>query len=303
MEIFDMHPIPIVLLHHNQPDVLLHSVKLIHERTAYPFRLFIVDNNSPESEALRDVFQILETEFQANIIRNPKNNWIYGFNLAIDHPLWPQSKLYAFSDADIYVPLATNGICWLTHLVQEMSSFCAIGKLGLALDHDNLKGNPSLVRSLDIEESYLRGPKIGSNIVAPVDTTMALYRSDYFITKFRFQIGHASLAKPQYFTCRTGNDYKAVHVGWDYYPNNGAQSHSPMRQWSKSLAMVRAGAYVAPELMGEFGPFKRIFLLATQFGIRSLHALKVSALIFWYLVMHFPRRINEIQSSVRKQGH
>ena len=292
--------IPIVLLHHDQVDVLLRAVKLIHERTFYPFRLFIVDNNSPESEALRDVFQILEAEFQAHIIRNPKNNWIYGFNLAIDHPLWPQSQLYAFSDADIYVPLATNGICWLTHLVQEMSSFCAIGKLGLALDHENLKGNPSLARSLSIEESYLRGPKIGSNIVAPVDTTMALYRNDYFITKFRFQIGHASLAKPQYFTCRTGDDFKAVHVGWDYYPNNGLQSYSPIKQWNKSLAMVAAGAYVAPELMGEFRPLQRIFLLSIQFGIRALHALKVSMLMFWYLLKRFPRRINEIQAGVRK---
>ncbi|MBU3612840.1 glycosyltransferase [Polynucleobacter sp. MG-27-Goln-C1] len=296
----DKKIIPIVLLHHDQADVLLRAVKLIHERTIYPFRIFIIDNNSPDSEDLRNTFQILEAEFQAQIIHNSKNNWIYGFNLALDHPAWPQSQLYAFSDADIYVPLSINGVCWLTHLAQEMNSYCAIGKLGLALDHENLKGNPSLVRSLGIEESYLRGPKIGSNIVAPVDTTMALYRSDYFITKFRFQIGHASLAKPQYFTCRTGDDFKAVHVGWDYYPNNGAQSYSPIKQWNKSLAMVRAGAYVAPELMGEFRPLQRIFLLVIQFGIRSLHAFKVSALMFWYLAMHFPRRINEIQAGVRK---
>ena len=292
--------IPIVLLHHDQPDVLLRAVKLIHERTIYSFRLFIVDNNSPDSESLRSTFQILETEFQAQIIRNPKNNWIYGFNLALDHPAWPQSQLYAFSDADIYVPLAINGNCWLNHLVKEMNSFCAIGKLGLALDHDNLKANPSLARSLRIEESYLRGPKFGLNIVAPVDTTMALYRRDYFITNFRFQIGHASLAKPQYFTCRTGDDFKAVHVGWDYYPNNGVQSYSSIKQWNKSLAMVRAGAYVAPELMSEFRLLQRIFLLTIQFGIRSLHALKVSTLMFWYLLKHFPRRINEIQASVRK---
>ncbi|WP_114689307.1 hypothetical protein [Polynucleobacter necessarius] len=181
-----------------------------------------------------------------------------------------------------------------------MNSYCAIGKLGLALDHDNLKSNPSLARSLSIEESYLKWPKVGSNIVAPVDTIMALYRSDYFITKFKFQIGHASLAKPQYFTCRTGDQYKAVHVGWDYYPNNWVKSYSPIKQWNQSLAMVRAGAYVTRELMGEFRPLQRIFLLVIQFGIRSLHAFKVRALTFWYLVMHFPRRVNEIQAGVRK---
>ncbi|WP_114689306.1 hypothetical protein [Polynucleobacter necessarius] len=69
----DKKIIPIVLLHHDQADVLLRAVKLIHERTIYPFCIFIIDNNSPDSEDLRYTFQILEAEFQAQIIRNSKN--------------------------------------------------------------------------------------------------------------------------------------------------------------------------------------------------------------------------------------
>lgn len=291
--------IPIVLLHHNQPDVLMKSVELIDARTQYPYQLFVVDNQSPQSEELSAAFLELTTKYRAEVIQNPKNNWIYGFNLAINHFRWPTSSLYAFSDADIYVPEKVDGKCWLTYMVEQMNAHCCIGKLGLPLSLENLKKNPNLSNSLSLQESYLQGPSIGENIVAPVDTTMALYRHDFFITPFKFQIGHGSLAKPQYYICRASKRLEAIHVGWDYYPSNGEKSYSIKRQWEKSVVMAKLGAYIAPELMEQFNLTERVYLQTLRFSVRAFHSIKVSLLMLAYLLRHFPRSINEIQSRLR----
>jgi hypothetical protein len=294
-----METIPIVLLHHDQLDILMKSVELIDARTDYPYKLFVVDNQSPQSKDLTAALLELTTKYRAEVIQNPKNNWIYGFNLAIEHSRWPTSSLYAFSDADIYVPKKVGGKCWLTYMVEQMNTHCCIGKLGLPLSVDNLKANPKLSESLSLQESYLEGPCIGENIVAPVDTTMALYRHDFFITPFKFQIGHGSLSKPQYYICRASKKLAAIHVGWDYYPNNGEKSYSIKRQWEKSVVMAKLGAYIAPELTEQFNYARRIYLQSMRLSVRALHSLKVSLLMFAYLLRRFPRSINEIQSRLR----
>lgn len=290
--------IPIVLLHYDQPDVLLKSVELIYLRTSHPYQLFVVDNCSPPSELLSSTFLQLAQKYQVQVLHNPKNNWIYGFNLAINHHIWPVSSLYAFSDADIFIPESVNGKCWLTYLAEQMNSHCSIGKLGLPLSVENLKRNPQLKDSLALQESYSSGYTIGENIVAPVDTTMALYRSDFFVTGFKFQIGHGSLAKPQYYTCRASKKVEAIHAGWDYYPN-GDRPYSTEKQWKKSVVMAKLGAYIAPELLNQFSVIGRLYLHTLRSSVRILHSVKVSWLIFIYLVRRFPRRINEIQSSHR----
>ena len=292
--------IPIALLHYDQPEVLLRSVELIYERTAHPFKLFVVDNKSPRSARLSAVFDLLREKFGVSVIVNPKNNWIYGFNLALLDNAWPKANYYAFSDADIYVPVPVNGVCWLSHLVDQMDSSCSIGKLGLTLDLSNLVNNPALKKSLEIESRYLAGPTIGENTVALVDTTMALYRNDFFVTdRFRFQIGHASLAKPQYYTCRASRAYLAYHVGWDYYPDASSFAHSTEKQWAKALAMYRVGAFVAPEILRQFKGWQRISLTVLQKLVKGMHGIKVALLIFIFLGKNFPRNLNEIQAKVR----
>lgn len=291
--------IPIVLLHYDQPNVLLKAVELIYARTLYPYQLFVVDNSSPKSIELTNALIEIVEKYQVIVIHNQQNNWIYGFNLAINHPDWRQSSFYAFSDADVYVPSPILGECWLTHLVRQMDMHCCIGKLGLPLSVENLKRNPALKESLLLQESYLKGPKIGENIVAPVDTTMALYRNDFFITPFKFQIGHGSLSKPQYYICRASNRFEAIHIGWDYYPSNGKTSYPLEKQWSKSVVMAKLGAYIAPEVMKEFNLARRIYLHLLRLMVRTIHSVKISALMFMYISKRFPRSINEIQSRLR----
>jgi len=291
--------IPIVLLHHNQPDVLLQAVEHIKQHTIYPYRLFVVDNSSVVDLRVQEVLARIELNYGVLVIKNAEDNWIYGFNLAMQHEAWVQSKYYAFSDADILVPEAKDGVCWLRYLINQMDANCCIGKLGLSLDHANLQANPALSKTLSIERGFLMGPKIGTNIVSPVDTTMALYRNDFFITDFRFRIGHASLARPYYFTCRTTPEISAIHVGWDFYPGSGEGADSADKRWKKALIFCFMGASVAPELISDLKFHKRYFLEIMLRLIRIKHGVKVSYFMFIYLLKRFPRCINDIQAQQR----
>lgn len=292
--------IPIVLQHHNEPLFLLRAVEAIAQRTKIPYLLFVVDNASPITSEVSRVLYAVSHQYSAIVIHNPKNNWVFGFNLAITHPSWPNSELCAFSDADIIVPaLDGDGTCWLSYLVEQMENHHCIGKLGLSLDLTNLAENPKLVHTYKIEQKYLQGKRIGPNIIAPVDTTMALYRRGLFVNGFRFSIGHASLVKPYYYTCRTRPEISAVHLGWDFYPGAGEQTYDDDMLWKKSFAMCRFGAHVDPSILDRFSFGKRVFLRVTQFTARCFFGIRVVLLMLAYLVRRFPRKINEIQASCR----
>ena len=48
--------------------------------------------------------------------------------------------------------------------------------------------------------------------------TAAIYRKDLFITgKFKMELGHTSLIKPYYYSCRTKNKLDCIHLGWRKY--------------------------------------------------------------------------------------
>lgn len=291
--------IPIVLLHHNQPNVLADAVACIAERTIHPYILFIVDNASDCSEELRALFRRLEESGNVIVIRNKNNNWIYGFNLALDDSRWPASKYYVFSDADILVPPPSDNRCWLGQMIEEMEQHRCIGKLGISLNLDGLAQMPGLRSTYEMELKYYNGEKIGDNVIAPVDTTLALYRSDYFVGRFRFRIGHQSLSRPYYYTCRTKMDLNAEHVGWNFYPGVGAKSYSLARQWKKAFAMSKMGTYTAPEILNKFPLSHKLFLIGLRNAVRAGHVAKVSILVFLFVAKRFPRSINEIQARVR----
>lgn len=291
--------IPIVLLHYNQPDVLAAAVECIETRTDYPHVLFVVDNASEPSEELETVFRTLQERYKTIVIRNKNNNWIYGFNLAIEHELWPDSKYYVFSDADIMVPHMHEGRCWLSQMIEEMEQHRCIGKLGISLNLDGLAKMPELRNIYEMEQKYYAGEKIGANFIAPVDTTLAIYRSDYFIGRFRFSIGHQSLSRPYYYTCRTRMELNAEHVGWNYYPGAGAKSYSLERQWKKAFAMSKMGTWTAPEILEKFSLPRRLFLVGLKNAVRMIHVIKVSTAVLFFVARRFPRSINEIQAQVR----
>ena len=76
-------PIAIVVLTKDEPDFLDKTVRSIIGRTNYPYELFIVDNDSSldKQEALLNSYK---ENGLAHVIFNGKNQWVLGFNKAID---------------------------------------------------------------------------------------------------------------------------------------------------------------------------------------------------------------------------
>lgn len=295
-----MESIPICILHKDEPEFLFQMVSSIMENTYLEYSLFIVDNNSQLSESLA-MLKKLSLNKNITIIYSRKNDWILGFNLALKSSSWPLMWEYAvFSDSDIIVPQPVDGVCWLSHLVQQMDSNACIGKLGLPLKISDLPDD--LLIKGDVYANELRfysGEKIGSNYISPVDTTLAIYRRDFFVTEeFKFSVGHASLARPYYYTCRCRREFEAVHLGWYKKPIK-FDSSANVQLSGKIRCFALYAAYVEPKILkgAKFSDrlfFKLVKPIAYIFW-STLILLKISL----YILSRFPRRLNEKQFRAR----
>lgn len=206
--------IPIIILHRNEFDYLEITINSIIKNTIYPYSIHVVDNNSDNAELLLN--SLLLKYPLINLYKNKNNNWLYGFNMVLDKIT---SNYYVLTDADIVVPNPQHGVCWLNHLVNQFDLFPCIGKIGLSLSLENIKDIKALLPLYKREMAFKLGPyKFGTNCVAPIDTTLALYRNDLFITSsFRMRVGHMSLLKPYYYCARASDSYSCYHLGWDKY--------------------------------------------------------------------------------------
>lgn len=290
--------IPIAILHRNEFHSLFSMVESINVATKIPYRIFVVDNAS--SVADREAhFERLTKIPNVTLIRSRRNNWVLGFNEALRHPDWPaEAQYYVFSDADIVLPTYVNGSeCWLSYLVQQMNSHACIGKLGMSLRTDDID-NPVLKDSVCRQKQrFLQNPRIGNNIIAPVDTTLAIYRTDFFLGRmFGFSVGHASLTRPYYYTCRTTPEVEAVHLGW-YQKSSLALDGALLSEKIRCFAMF--GGYIEPEVLQRCRVVDRIFY----------KVMRPLSLLFWgsnvvfsnlrYLIAKFPRNVNVLQAACR----
>jgi hypothetical protein len=277
-------PIPIILLHHNEFDFLERAISAIHTRTVYPYKLCVVDNLSRNNDSF---WNELTSRFEVEVIFNNRNNWIYGFNLAKHHF---EGKFIVLSDADIVVPVQRDGICWMSHLLDQMRSYPYIGKLGLSLDLTYLRTRPDLSRVLDHELALKEGSKIGSNVISPVDSTLAMYRKDVFICSFRMRIGHQRLVKPYYFTARTSDTFECEHLGWTRYETAmGEEIFDSPRLIEKARFFGLYGISLQRDLLEALPTSSRLRYVATLNVVRAFHFLKIYFLWLTFALKTFPK--------------
>lgn len=290
--------VPIVILHRNEFDNLELMLASIVEQTRYPYAVFVVDNKSSRADSAARL-EYIAAAYGATVLSSPRNNWVFGFNVAVGHSSFPlASKYYVFSDADIVLPVTDlAGKCWLEHLVDQMDQHACIGKLGISLAVDDID-NVMLRHEVVAQRArFDQNPKIGDNVIAPVDTTLAIYRPDFFIgDRFRFSVGHASLARPYYFTCRTARPVEARHLGW-YESHRIDLDDTALTE--KIRCFAKFGAYIEPALLKRRGTADKLYY-------RLVHPL---AILYWgarvaltnlvYLAKHFPRRVNILQYNCR----
>jgi len=290
-------PIAIVVLTKDEPKFLKSTVQSIIERTHYPYQLFISDNNSQSAEQ-KYLLQKYDQDPNIQVIFNTKNRWVLGFNSAIEIAKKQKnlsSDYMVLTDGDIVVPEPTDELCWLGYLKQQMNQHACIGKLGLSLNLDVIKDNSLFHKTYQRELSYKTGPHIGESIIAPVDTTLAIYRQDIFVSgSFRLMPGHASLIKPYYFTCRT-HHYHAEHLGWENYIEPTQEQLT-----EKVKCFTLYAGYIDSIILNKTGIKTKNFYRWFRHWFKAYWSFKVVFYWILYIVSRFPRRLNEIQSKHRQ---
>ena len=284
---------PVILLHHNEPIFLEKCINSIEKNTKNSFEIIIVDNKSSDQN-----IKILKKKFvkKYKLIFNQKDNWVYGFNLGINSIKYSWDRI-VLSDSDIIFKKTKKGVCWLKYVHEQLDKYPVIGKLGISLDTNILKKKKILQKILIREKRYQNSFNIGDNIVAPTDTTAAIYRKDLFITeKFKMQLGHTSLIKPYYYSCRTGKKLECIHMGWSKYLKMISNKESIDEIKDKAWFFCKFNRPIEEPLLKQLNFFERnLIILLAKFFFKP--KITVFFLLCWvtYIIKHFPLNYNEIQ--------
>lgn len=122
-------PIDIVILTYNRLAYFKKMLKSLCNNTDYPYRLIVVDNASDDRHMIEYLRLKHYDGFINKLIINDKNyilkGWHYGLSTI-------SSPFFALSDPDIILPESRP--CWLTQLVNSISRYSEIVRIGLSLD-------------------------------------------------------------------------------------------------------------------------------------------------------------------------
>ena len=189
-------------------------------------------------------------------------------------------------------------MCWLKYLNNQFDKYPIIGKLGISLNTKILEKNNRLKKILNREKRYKHSYKIGDNIVAPTDTTAAIYRKNLFITReFKMQLGHTSLIKPYYYSCRTGPKLECDHLGWLKYleiMKNNKESKNAIRD--KAWFFCKFNRTIEQPLLDKLNFIERNLIKGlAKFYYKPKIAIKFLVIWFLYILKNFPLNYNEIQ--------
>ena len=290
--------INIYILTYNNYKLLKICVQSIINRTKFPYNLIIVDNNSTDEELL-NYFSYLKNHKNINIHFNKNNLWVLGLNPALKKYQDGKSEYFVVTDADIVVPTIQNGRCWLEQLVYEMNINQVIGKLGISLDLGYIKSRNNFKNTYLREDGYCSNPQIGQNFIAGVDTTLAIYRHDFFMHKNpRFFPGHAMMNRPYYYTCRTRKNLNCKHMGWRSYSNPKLQNIKDQK--SKVICFTLMGAYLDPAFIGDLPFLLRAFYVIFRPLSRGVWAIHLLTYQFLWFIKSTPSKLNQIQYQVKK---
>ena len=288
--------IPIFIMSHNDLVSLRLCLRALVSRTLRSYRLVIVDNGSTDPKLGRYLDR-LACLTRVEIWRNRFNLWVLGLNRAVR--AWSRSSsddaLFVLTDCDILVPPPRQGLCWLTRLETSMERYACVGKLGLSLDLGFIRTRPQFRHTYERERFFTEGPRIGELVIAPVDTTLAIYRKSLFVSTHPLFIPtHQGLHRPHLYCCRTAPDFQAKHLSWRFYTHR-----SEVDVVNKMFCFALLGATVVPAVT-ESAPFHaRCFYFLVRPLARVFWGSIAAGLQAIYLLKTIPRGLNRLQSSRR----
>ncbi|MEY8214479.1 MAG: glycosyltransferase family 2 protein [Colwellia sp.] len=215
--------VPVVFISHNNNGVFKKSIESFFENTTEIYSLHIVDNASTDIDHI-SYLQALDNKSNVTVWFNKKNLFVLGLNNCLEYLSNSNYPYYAVCDSDFTYPEKIDATCWLSAFVEEMDNSPHIGKLGLSISLDNIKNDEQLASIYKREISFSKFSLTSNIWKASVDTTPAIYRSDFFVwNDFKFFPGHMTAFKPFYYTGRH-KFYTGYHMGWDAdeYKSNGS---------------------------------------------------------------------------------
>jgi glycosyltransferase involved in cell wall biosynthesis len=288
--------IPIFVMSYNDMLSLRLCLRALVRRTIYPHRIIVVDNASSDL-SLRRYLRKLSGLTKIVVYQNRLNLWVLGVNKAVAY--WSKSSneddRFVLTDCDILPPPVIGGQCWLTRMQALMDDHACVGKLGLSLDLGYIKTRERFRHTYEREQFFMRGPRIGEMVIAPVDTTLALYRKSMFVSSHPWFIPtHQGLYCPHYYCCRTPQNFQAKHLSWRFY---GVRSEADVVAKMRCFGLV--GATVVPAVYDMAPLHAKVFYTVARPLARIFWGGVVVVLQAGYLLRSFPRRVNALQASRR----
>ncbi len=202
----------------NENHLLRTCIDSILQTTKCPFHIYVVDNNSKDVEQ-QTILNEYASHQNISVLKNENNLWVLGLNNHLDKiKKNAGSEYFVLTDGDIEFRNKNESTCWLSDLIELMSEYKCIGKIGLSLEWD-LIAKDEFYREIYEQEKKLYNEiqKIGPLYISPVDTTAAIYRWDWSITGYKFYPDHIRYLRPELYSCRTPRDFTVAHHGWINY--------------------------------------------------------------------------------------
>jgi GT2 family glycosyltransferase len=198
-------PIDIVILTYNRLKYLQQTVDALFERTTYPFRLTIVDNNSEP-----DVRGYLEKnrELFHHLILNDKNEYVPAFHLGIKTTT---SEIFIATEPDIIVTELSP--CWLTQYMEIFQDNPKLGLLGIRLDpSDRTSVTPAWSGGTDAAPVYNKRVLLGN-----VGVWMMAIRRVAYSGNFPSECSVCEGVRKKGYVAGYTRDIYARHIGWYEY--------------------------------------------------------------------------------------
>ncbi|EEP9809435.1 glycosyltransferase family 2 protein [Salmonella enterica] len=236
-----MNNIPIIIMTRNDGLFLNECVDSIIKNTEYPYNIYIIDNNSSDSQHLQ-ILEELSLLPNVSIFRNKNNLWVLGVNKYLEMINNKcKSPYFVLTDGDIKFPNIESAGCWLTRLVSYMIRYQCVGKIGISLNWELIESDPFYEEIYNQEKRlYHENKKIGELFISPVDTTAAIYRWDWSISGYKFYPDHIRYLRPELYSCRTPKNFNAFHLGWLNYKKKDSTDIKKLDEKIKCFTIIGA---------------------------------------------------------------
>ena len=280
--------IPIIVMTKDEGKHLELCINSILLTVKSEYVIYIIDNAS-KTERQKNILKKLALLENVNIVYNSRNLWILGLNKTLSKIKEKyKSKYFFLTDGDIdFTSVQTNG-CWLQYLVNIMEDNRSLGKVGFSLSWSYIEQDPYFEEILKQEKSlYNECKKIGDLYISPVDTTAALFKSDWSVDKTGlFYPDHMKYLKPEYYSCRTPKNITVDHLGWESYGENRVEQNLID---DKIICFTLVGGYVKKEILSQSSIHARLFYKVCSRLILKLWVLRRYSKSFFYCVNHIKK--------------